>query len=168
MALGARELPDSQVIAFGAPVFASEDIARRHLRKLGLMERFMADQSPWAHRLCAFVCDHRQLARRLAPIFSPTLPAPIAADGVDHVWASYSGTFESLMKLSDDVLSLARSLRDRVRLVYGIEDRTALASAAEFTLGVDAPISVVSGDHHLPLRRPRTCRRIIAERLLAR
>jgi pimeloyl-ACP methyl ester carboxylesterase len=164
MALAAHELPESGVIAFGAPTFASEDIARRHLRKLGVMERLMADRSPWAHRLCALVCDHRGLARRLAPLFAPTLPAPIAGDGVDHIWESYSETFESLMKLSD-VPALAGSLRDRLRLVYGREDRTAPALAAQVALGDDAPISVVPGDHHLPLRRPQLCRRIIAELL---
>ena len=53
IALAAHELPESGVITFGAPIFASEDNARRHLRNLGLMERLMADRSPWAHRLCA-------------------------------------------------------------------------------------------------------------------
>jgi pimeloyl-ACP methyl ester carboxylesterase len=164
MALAAHELPESGVVAFGAPIFASEDIARRHLRKLGAMERLMADRSPGAHRLCAFVCDHRGLARRLAPLFAPTLPVPIAADGVDHIWESYSGTFESLMKLSD-VPTLAGALRGRLRLMYGTDDRTVPALAAQAALGGGAPISVVPGDHHLPLRRPHLCRRITAEQL---
>lgn len=162
MALAAHQLPSSSVIAFGPPIFASEDVARQHLRKLGLMERLMADRSPWARRLCALVCDHRELARSLAPLFAPTLPAPIAGDGVDHIWASYSGTFESLMKLSG-VPALAGRLQNRLRLVYGTHDRGTPASAAKLTLGRDAPISVVPGDHHLPLRRPELCRRIIAE-----
>jgi pimeloyl-ACP methyl ester carboxylesterase len=101
MALAAHESQETAVIAFGAPIFASEDIARRHLRKLGLMERLMADRSPWAHRLCAWLCDHRELSRALAPLFAPALPPPVASDGVDHIWESYSGTFESLISKAD-------------------------------------------------------------------
>ena len=131
------------------------------------MERLMADRSPWARRLCAFVCDHRQLARGLAPLFAPTLPAPIAADGVDHVWASYSGTFESLVKVPE-VHSLARSLLNRLHLVYGRDDLTTPPSVARVALGRDAPMVLAPGDHHLPLRQPQLCRRIIAEQLSAR
>jgi pimeloyl-ACP methyl ester carboxylesterase len=165
MALAGHELPESSVIAFGAPIFPSEDVARQHLRKLGLMERLMADRSPWARRLCALVCDHRELARTLAPLFAPALPAPVAGDGVDHNWASYLGTFESLMQLSD-VPAVAESVRGRLRLVYGTDDRTAAAEAAQLTLGRDASISVVPGDHHLPLRRPERCMKLIADELV--
>jgi len=161
MALAANHLTGSTVIAFGAPIFASEDVARRHLRKLGPMERLMADRPPWARRLCAFLCDHRSLAHRLAPLFAPTLPAPVASDGADHIWESYSGTFESLIKLSN-VPALAASLRDRLRLVYGRRDRTTPPLVARVVLGSDLVIAVVRGDHHLPLRRRQVCSKLIA------
>lgn len=164
IALAAQELPESRVIAFGAPLFASKDAARRHLRSLGPMERLMASRSPWARRLCALVCDHRALARALAPLFAPTLPAPVARDGVDHIWASYSGTFDSLMELPA-VPSVATSLRDRPCLVYGKADRTTPPLAARVALGRATLIRVVPGDHHLPLRRPLLCLRIIADQL---
>jgi pimeloyl-ACP methyl ester carboxylesterase len=138
-ALATDQFPQSNVIAFGAPIFASENAARRHLRKLGPMQRLMAIGSPWARRSCALVCDHRELARALAPLVAPTLPAPVARDGVDHIWESHFGTFQGVMKLSD-VPALARRLGDRLRLVYGREDRTTTALATELALGRAAPI----------------------------
>src|SRR6266545_2378185 len=42
MALAAHHFQESSVIAFGAPIFASEEAARRHLRNLGPMQRLMA------------------------------------------------------------------------------------------------------------------------------
>jgi len=163
MALAVHDFQESSVIAFGAPIFGSEDAARRHLRNLGPMQRLMADRSQWAQHVCAFVCDHRELARALAPLFAPTLPAPVAHDGVDHIWASYSRTFENLMLVNPR--ALASTLGDRLRLVYGSEDRTTPPLFARAALGQDPGILIVRGDHHLPLRRPRTCRRIIGRQL---
>jgi pimeloyl-ACP methyl ester carboxylesterase len=164
MTLAAQRLPDSTVIGFGAPIFTSAAAARRHLRKLGPMERLMADRSPWARRLCAMLCDHREFARVLAPLLAPALPALVARDGVDHTWESYSGTFESMMRYADST-PLAGRLGGRLCLVYGRDDRTAPPIAARVRLGADAPISVIAGDHHLPLRRPQACQQIIADRL---
>jgi len=161
LALAADQSEESRVIAFGAPIFASEEAARRHLRKLGLMERLMADRSRWARRLCALLCDHRETARVLAPLFAPTLPAPVARDGADHIWASYRETFESVVA-ERGAGTWIDSLGDRALLVYGRDDRTTPERMARAALGPDANIELVTGDHHLPVRRPQQCLEIIS------
>jgi len=152
-----------KVIGFGTPLFPSSDQARRHLRSLGPLARLMADESPLAQRMCRFVCDHREFARKVAPLFAPRLPATVVADGVDHIWPSYSGTFHLLV----DQEAARRDLRDAkapVVLAYGRDDRTAPYAVAEEVLaGVGYARATVApyGDHHLPLRHPAWCRELI-------
>jgi hypothetical protein len=160
---GSQLVSVGQVIGFGAPLFGSDDQARSHLRALGPLARLMADESPLAERLCRFVCEHRRLARTVAPLFAPRLPAPVAADGVDHIWASYAGTFRLLV----DQQAALRDLRDskaRLSFAYGPDDHTAPQIAAQRVLsGVrNACLTrAPRGDHHLPLRHAVWCREFI-------
>ena len=151
------------VVGFGAPLFPSEDDARRHVHSLGPLARLMADKLPRAAQLCDFTCDHRELARRVAPLFAPRLPAPIAADGVDHVWASYKGTFDLIVD-QREMPHLTASLGERLTLVYGRNDRVCPLHQVEAVL-LGAPgvrLTVLpAGDHHLPLRNPARCIELI-------
>lgn len=153
----------SSVIGFGAPLFASEGTARKHLRALGPLARLMADDSARAAQLCAFICEHRELARHLAPIFAPRLPAAVAADGVDHVWASYKGTFDLIVR-QPETQQRIRSMGDRLTLVYGRNDRICSKSEVDAIL-CGAPdvrrTALPVGDHHLPLRHPKRCRDLV-------
>lgn len=151
----------ANVIAFGAPIFPSEDIARDHLARLGMFERSMAEGSKLAVRMCQFMCDHRQLSRRLAPLLVPRLPGPVASDGVDHTWASFSSTFNSLLR-DFDARNWAEDLGSRLTLVYGSKDETTPARYARTALGsLPVDINVVRGNHHLPLYEPTACMRFI-------
>jgi pimeloyl-ACP methyl ester carboxylesterase len=152
---------ETNVVAFGAPIFPSEDVARDHLARLGMFERSMAEGSKLAVRMCRFMCDHRQLSRRLAPLLVPRLPAAVASDGVDHTWASFSGTFNSLLR-DFDARNWAGGLGSRLTLVYGSEDETTPARLAAETLEpLPIDINVVGGNHHLPLYEPTACMRFI-------
>lgn len=154
------------VITFGAPIFPSEEDARNHLAKLGRIERSMAEGSQLAVRMCRFMCEHRELSRKIAPILVPRLPAGVASDGVDHTWDSLSKTFDSLVR-DFAAADWARQLGDRLLLVYGSSDNIAPPRAARKTLeGSRAMIEVVEGDHHLPLYKPHACIRLIG-RLIA-
>ncbi len=156
-----------KVIGFGTPLLGPGDQSRRHLRSLGPLARLMADDSPLAERMCRLMCDHRSLARKVAPLFAPRLPAPVAADGVDHTWPSYFGTFHLLADQEAARRDL-RELKAPISLAYGRDDRTAPSAAAEEALaGVgNAGVTVASfGDHHLPLRHPAWCREFIRRAL---
>ena len=162
LATDAPSLVD-HVIGFGAPLFASQGAARERLHALGPLARLMADDSPRAAQLCAFMCEHRELARRLAPIFAPRLPAAVAADGVDHVWESYKGTFD-LIARQPETRHRISALGDRLTLVYGRDDRIGSNGEVNSVL-LGAPdvrrITLPIGDHHLPLRYPARCREIV-------
>ena len=162
LATDAPSLVDN-VIGFGTPLFPSQDAARAHLHALGPLARLMADDSRRAAQLCAFTCKHRELARRVAPIFAPRLPAPVAADGVDHVWASYKGTFDLVVR-QPEIQQRINSLGARLTLIYGRNDRICTTSDVNAVLlGVPDVrlIRLPVGDHHLPLRYPARCRELV-------
>ncbi len=146
------------VWAFGAPVFPSEAAARDHLRSLGFMARLLVDASPLASRMCQLMCDYRSIARRIAPLLAPRLPCPVAADGVDHIWDSYAGTFNTVVR-RNRAREWASGLANRLHLIYGNADRTCPPEAMIGTLGdlSGVRIDVVEGDHHLPLRQASFC-----------
>ncbi len=161
MRLAASSDTAAKVVAFGAPIFPSDDVARNHLARLGPFERSMAEGSRLAVRMCQFMCHHRELSRRLAPLLAPRLPAPVASDGVDHTWASFSSTFNSLLR-DFDAPVWARKLGSRLTLVYGSKDETTPARYAKTTLGeIPGNIDIVRGTHHLPLFEPTACMRFI-------
>ena len=59
MHLAATSDSVSNVVAFAAPIFPSEEAARRHLARLGPLERSMAEGTELAVRMCRFMCNHR-------------------------------------------------------------------------------------------------------------
>ncbi len=158
------------VLAFGAPVFPSLVAARDHLRSLGFMARLIVDASPLAPRMCQVMCDYRSIARRIAPLLAPRLPCPVAADGVDHIWDSYSGTFNAVLS-RNQAREWATRLGNRLRLVYGDADCTCPPQTAMRTPGnrSSGRIHVIKGgDHHLPLRRPNLCSNYLKGMLVGR
>ncbi len=155
------------VVAFGPPLYASSSIARAHLAALGPMARWMALPGPIAAVACAWMCNHRALAGRLAVITHPHLPASIARDSVQHDWASYSET------LTDSVINAETDawwpqLQCPVTLVAGnadgVVDRPYLRTLQ--ARGVTS-LEEWDGDHHLPVRRADRCVTLL-ERQLAR
>ena len=148
-----------KVVGFGVPIFPSEEAARKHLGSLGFLARLMANGSSLAPRMCRLMCDYRSFARFLAPLLAPRLPAPVAADGVDHIWESHAGTLNVVLS-RNQAKEWATALGGRLHLVYGDADRTSPPTAAIRTLGnrSGARIKVIeSGDHHLPLRQAKLC-----------
>lgn len=155
----AATFPDrvSAVVGFGPPLYADPATARRRIARTGTMAR-LSVASPFAHTICRWVCDHRSLAARLAVWSHPHLPAPIAADGVLHSWASYSETLERVI-LAAEAHRWLEDIDLPVRLIAGQSDRvvdlsllTALA-ARHSHLDVD----VWPGGHDLPLAHPERC-----------
>jgi len=77
------------VVAFGPPAYADSRAARARMSALGPMARLFVLPTGLAAAACAWTCNHRTAAARLAVLSHPGLPAPIAADSVQHSWDSY-------------------------------------------------------------------------------
>jgi pimeloyl-ACP methyl ester carboxylesterase len=162
IAWGARS-PAKAIFAINLPAFRSKEEARRRIRALGLMERWMADGSPWARAMCAFVCHLRPLARAMAPVFVPNLPKQIARDGVEHTWEAYRKTFDDLVDRSD-VRGWIAAARAPIRIMEGDRDPICPPEVArEALVGLGVEVEVLPGDHHLPLRVPDRIAALVAE-----
>lgn len=146
------------VVAFGPPLYASAAEARRRLAAMGPMARLFTLPGPVAAAACAWVCDHRALAARLAVATHRRLPAPVAADSVEHSWASYSETLLEVV-LSARGPGWLAAAPCPVRLVAGDRDRV---TDLGYLAGLGVPLDVWAGDHHLPLRRPSACVDLLA------
>jgi pimeloyl-ACP methyl ester carboxylesterase len=146
------------VVGFGPPLYRSPADSRARLASMGPMARLFALPGRSAAVACAWVCNHRELAAKLAVLTHPRLPAPVAADSVQHTWTSYSETLQKLV-LAAEAPSWLPDIRCRVWLVAGDADRVVdhefLAELADQHAHVTA--ETWPGDHHLPLRQPERC-----------
>ena len=80
------------IVGFGPPLYQDRAAATARIASSGPMARLFALPGPVAELACGWICDHRRIAARLAVLTHPRLPAPLAANAVEHNWASYSGT----------------------------------------------------------------------------
>lgn len=147
-----------RVVAFAPPIYDSHTDATRRIRALGSMTQLFAFDTRFARRACRWVCDHRELAGRLATRFRGDLPAPIAQDGVQHTWESYSQSVEEVI-LTPTVPSILERPHCPVHIVAGDADTILdlpllqrLAQRGRITLDIWADV-----EHDLILREPGRC-----------
>ena len=144
----------SGVVAFGPPWYADPDAARARLNRMGPMARTFALDATWSRRVCEWVCEHRELASRLAVATRRDLPPPVAADGVRHTWPSYEQTLQSI--LSAEVAPYLQTATVPIVVVAGdadgIADHDYLHSLA--TAGT-IRLETWHGNHDIPLARGR-------------
>lgn len=153
------------VIAFDAPLFASEQEARQRIAGMGWFETLLA-AGPIAHLVCSWMCRHRLFASYAAVALNPSLPVPVARDGVRHTWLSYSSALNSIV-MSDDWLPALDALSQRniaVLLVNGTDDPVPVPGRAD-RLARSYPnltASTHKGGHQLPLSDPDWCAETVA------
>ncbi|MGI9032446.1 MAG: hypothetical protein ACR2HY_01920 [Acidimicrobiales bacterium] len=100
---------------------------------------------------------------RSRPLAAPDLPAEVARDSVEHTWASFSQAFDSLVG-NADVVAWAGTASARLVVVQGDDDPIAPPALVTRVLGhTQVEIRTLPGDHHLPLRRPASCLKIVRE-----
>jgi len=150
----------ASITAFGPPLYDNPDSARKHLASMGPMAKLFALPGPFAARVCAWVCDHRDLAARLAILTHPRLPAAVAADSVNHTWDSYTGTLTEVV-IAAGAASWLADLTCPVTLVAGLDDRVVDHQFLTTVTASGHRLIRLDGDHHLPLRDPRSCIDII-------
>ena len=140
------------------PLYRNEAEARQRIGRIGFMARAFVLDSALAHQACAWVCAHRNLAGRVAQLVRPDLPGPIARDGVQHTWRSYSQSLERVL-LAATIRVEVPAVRARLYLVAGADDHIAppelihdLAQPGRVT------VETWSGSgHDLPLTDPARC-----------
>lgn len=154
----------SAVVGFGPPIYADRSSARRRIGRSGGLARLATVTGPLAEASCRWVCDHRDLASRLAQWTHPGLPPEVARDGVAHTWHSYSQSLEQVI-LSARAGSWLPSVQASVHLVAGrsdrIVDRAHLADLASHQSGL--VLETWEGGHNLPLSQPDRCAALIAQ-----
>lgn len=150
------------VVAFGPPVYADPISARAHLAAMGPMAKLFALPGPIAAAACGWVCAHRPLAAKLAVLTHPHLPAEVAADSVEHTWASYTGTLTDVV-LAAEASSWLSDIAVPVMFVAGDADRVVDRAHLEH-VAAQTPVryEIWTGDHHLPLRRSADCAALLA------
>jgi len=152
------------VVALSPPLYADAKTALEHIRRIGLTVRFFATDGPLAHMACRWMCSHRETAARISTWLRRDLPEPIARDGVQHHWESYSGTLRNLI-LEARVPAAGCSNPPPTLLIAGDEDRVLdLDYLRDWTTRrPGAELEVWPGDHDLPLRTPIRTRGRIRE-----
>lgn len=146
------------IVAAGPPLYPDPATARRRISRLGWLERQLAEGRPAAQRVCRFTCQHRQLMAAVARLARPRLPKAVAADGVQHTWASYSETFASFILAAPGDAWIAAA-RAPVRLLAGQRDRVLDPEHLDTVARRHAHVTLVEipgADHDLPLARPGT------------
>jgi pimeloyl-ACP methyl ester carboxylesterase len=154
------------VIAIAPPVYDSRADAKRHVRAMSPLIRVMAFDPP-ARFLCGVMCAHRELARRLAPLMRPDVPAPVARDAVDHRWWSYVQSMEGLI-LSAEATEWVRRASKPVGLVVALDDPVPDIVLLNELRAVNRMVSLTllqDGGHDLPLSRTQRCLETIQRRV---
>lgn len=151
------------VVAFGLPAFASSERARARLASLGVMERWMATGAAWARLACWGVCHTRPLARAFGPLLRPDVPPDVARDGLDHTWASYHESFDSLVVDSHMRTWAAATSLTRLVLQGDADPIAPAVEVAALLGGTGISVRSTPGDHHLPLRHPLLCLHVVEE-----
>ncbi len=146
------------VVAFGPPVYRNRVDARRHVASTSPMARLFVLPGNAAERTCRWMCNHRELAARVAAWTHPSLPPEIAAAGVRHTWPSYSETLEQVV-LAADTAGWVAHMRCPLRFVGG--DRDPVVDLAFLRELADRHTHVTyeewAGTHQIPLVSADRC-----------
>ncbi len=86
------------VVTFGAPLYRTSAEADERMGAMGPLVALLAGAGAVSQGVCAWSCRHRGLASWLAVVSRPDLPVSIARSGVNHTWASFSGSLASLVR----------------------------------------------------------------------
>lgn len=150
------------IAAFGPPIYPDPGAARAHVSATSPMGRLFVLPGRTAERACRWVCDHRTLAARLTVLTHPGLPREIAADAVEHTWASYSQTLQQNI-LAAEATTWLDQVTCPVHLVAGDRDRVVDHACLRRLADTHDNISLyeMSGRHDLPLTHAAECATLI-------
>lgn len=155
------------VVLISLPAYRSAAEARASIARLSPLAWATVERPQIGEILCGVMCAWRPFWRRVMPLVMPAVPPDIARDYVLHDWVSYSGTLRNVLvdhRLAPAAARLAATSLP-VALLHGERDRVApidavreLADRRRWSLRV-----LAGADHHLPVRRPAACARLLRE-----
>jgi hypothetical protein len=132
---------------------------------MGFWVRHFAMKTALAEKLCGWMCRNRRLAAWLAVMIRSDLPVPVAQDGVQHTWRSYSQTLEQVV-IHGRAIERVQSCPASLSLVAGDDDKAmARETLTWLDLAGHCELHVVPGGHDLPLRNTAFCLQLIAAQL---
>jgi pimeloyl-ACP methyl ester carboxylesterase len=156
------------VVGFGPPIYRHLDDARHHLGRMGLTSRLFGLDTRWAEIACRQLCERRpSLAAKLVVRLRPDLPRELAADAVEHSWASYSETLTRVV-LAAEASHWLEQIDAPVLFVVGSDDAVCdLGFLGQLVSGTRvADLLVLPGaGHDLPLVKADACRAEIGHQL---
>lgn len=156
------------VLTFGAPLYRTRAEADQRMGAIGPMAALLAGTGRVPAAICAWTCGHRGIASWLAVGSRPDLPVPVTRSGVNHTWATYSDSLDSLVR--DDAwapaLQALGERRTRVLITEGSRDPVPVpgrgVELARHFPGTRYRIHE-NADHLLPLADPDWCRALIEQ-----
>jgi len=156
----------ARVVCFGPPIYADTLAARGRLSRVGPGTRLFGLDTRWAELSCRHLCQrHPALAARLACWWCRGVPRPIAADAVEHSWASYCETLIRVL-LTADATAWMNEIDIPIHLVAGAHDRVVDRALLVSLAGRHPNVTFVALPrlgHDAPLADAATCRRVIDE-----
>jgi pimeloyl-ACP methyl ester carboxylesterase len=144
------------LVLVSLPAYPDAATARREIARLNVVARLTVDEGRGARVLCWIMCRFRLPLIAIAPILTRGLPAAVARDGLRHTYASYTRTLQRVVVDHHAAADLDRRL-DPTVLVHGRDDHVVPVHHVEELASPRAHVSVVAGDHHLPIHNPRAC-----------
>jgi len=156
------------VVTFGAPLYRTRAEADQRMGAMGPMAALLAGDGPVPQAVCAWTCRHRGIASWLAVGSRPDLPVSIARGGVNHTWATYSGSLGSLVRDGGwaPALEALDERGTRVVIADGARDPVPVHGRAG-VLARQLPSVRYEiheyADHLLPLSDPGWCRALIEQ-----
>jgi pimeloyl-ACP methyl ester carboxylesterase len=143
------------VVAFGPPLYRSQEEARARIAGLGAHVKLFAMDGRVARWVCDAFCRNRALAADVFSTLRRDLPVELASDATLHSWTSYSRTLSKLI-LAGPVNDAVPRLRAPALMIVGDQDPIAdaafLAELAQRAVGVR--VETWEGGHDLPLSAP--------------
>lgn len=147
----------SRIVGFAPPLYRDSSAARRQLAETNPLAKVFLTNQAVSRRMCDLMSRYRKTSAFLVRLANPTLPAPLAADRVEHSWQSYTETVANLV-LSAQLAANVTELTIPVRLVAGHRDKAMdLGFLAELATAPHSLRVVGDAGHDLPLSHPELC-----------
>lgn len=135
------------------PAFPDAPTARHEITRLGIVARLTVGEGRTARALCWIMCRFRLVGIAIAPLFARGVPASVARDALRHTYNSYSGTLQHVIVEHRATEDLA-ARTDPTTLVHGRDDEVVPVEYVETLTSPRVHLTVVDGDHYLPIRNP--------------
>jgi len=162
----AEHIPRTQaVVTFCAALYRNRGEADAGIRRMGLLESFLAGDGPLPRAACAWMCRFRTTASWLSVALRPELPIVVARSAVKHTWDSYNGSLNSLIysKAWEPALRRLAAAGVPVTLAEAAHDPVPVPGRARKLAaalpGLNRPLHPAA-DHMLPLADGAWCAQV--------